>query len=169
MKFAYVPTIVVGAIAAKLFWAVGAAVAIKIRINPCALCSLAHMWGHHFEEWLNAKPLMSIQQWGITYENGGKVQQYAWPRITGVVVHRRIPAWRTNGTPFPAPPFWLSIRIDEEPEMIVFNIWPRAVDGGLMRLYRFGRELQKQLQSHAASSVLDSSVVAASLSVTNAA
>ena len=113
-----------------------------------------YRWAHHVEEYVNDKPLLTLDEHCIVVEKGGAPYRIAYDEMTGLFirqydgdVHGRF-GWMRR------PPYWLDLRYvtegrDEDGEraaqIVCLEVWPQQVRGGLFRLVRFARALERRL------------------------
>jgi hypothetical protein len=153
VKFAYLPAIILSVLAIKFvpfLAAITARISVRIGCAPCAVCACLNTWGNHVEEWYHRKPLLQAEEYGLTHENGGLAQFIPWSSVKGIVVHRRISPWQTGGHAGFVPPYWMTVEYEDDDGVACrIAVWPRAIAGGLMHIYRFARTMQTCLQMEA--------------------
>lgn len=156
----YIPAVFLFALAVLFLPALAT---VKFRFFfSFGICAALKHWAHRAEEWYNAKPLLVIMQSGLAYEDGGKRVVHDLSAITGIALQRRIAPWLTNGHMSINPRYWLTLRVrnphfgevrkssffkSDEPEFLFIDVWPREVEGGLLRLRRFAESLKLAIES----------------------
>lgn len=110
-------------------------------------------WGHHVEEFVNVKTLLRLDHHHIVHEDGGEEEEIPYEHVTGILVRQWHPLSHGKWSWIWRPPYWVEIQylkefVDDgevEFDYAKIEIWPRKVEGGLMRLMRVTKALQHRV------------------------